>query len=275
MKKKTYLIILIILLILFGITSYTINNKKLNIIERTIKDTGGYIEKVINLPIKYIGNKITINKEKKNIYEKYNNIKKEIDKIDLYKTKIKELEKELKELKDALEIKSTLLEYDTINATVINRNVGYWYNNLTIDKGLKNGVKEGMAVIVNEGLIGKIETCSNYFSTVKLLTTNEILNKISVKIDLGDNYLYGLLDEYDSNNNVYKIEGITNSNLIKEGLTVTTTGLTDYFPSGIIIGKVSKIVKDEYDLNSIVEVKPTVNFNDINIVTILSRKASN
>ena len=54
---------------------------------------------------------------------------------------------------------------------------------------------------------------------------------------------------------------------------VTTTGLTDYFPSGILIGHVSKIVKDEYDLNSIIEVIPSVNYDDISIVTVLNRKA--
>ena len=54
---------------------------------------------------------------------------------------------------------------------------------------------------------------------------------------------------------------------------VTTTGLTDYFPSGILIGHVAKVVKDEYDLNSIIEVTPSVSFNDISIVTVLNRKA--
>ena len=54
---------------------------------------------------------------------------------------------------------------------------------------------------------------------------------------------------------------------------VTTTGLTDYFPSGILIGYVSEVVMDEYDLNSIIKVKPSVSFNDVSIVTILNRKA--
>ena len=54
---------------------------------------------------------------------------------------------------------------------------------------------------------------------------------------------------------------------------VTTTGLTDYFPSGLLIGKVSKIVKDEYDLSSIVEVTPAVNFENISTVVALNRKA--
>ena len=195
MKKKYYIIILIVLVVLLGITSYRINNNKLNIVEKNIKDGGSYIEKVLNEPINFIKNKIELQREKNNIYEKYVSIKKEKEKIDLYKAKINELEKELVELKNILELKYTLSEYDTINATVVNRNVGYWYNNLTIDKGLKDGVKEGMAVIVAEGLIGKIESTSNYFSTVRLLTTNEILNKVSVKIELEDNYLYEKADE--------------------------------------------------------------------------------
>ena len=66
---------------------------------------------------------------------------------------------------------------------------------------------------------------------------------------------------------------INHSYIVKEGDMVTTTGLTDYFPSGILIGKVSKVVKDEYDLNSIVEVKPTVDFENISVVTVLNRKA--
>ena len=90
---------------------------------------------------------------------------------------------------------------------------------------------------------------------------------------IADEYLYGLLIGYDKDLNIYSIEGITDSDSIKEGDLVTTTGLTDYFPSGILIGKVSRIVKDEYDLNSIVEVTPSVNFKDLSIVTVLNRKA--
>ena len=160
-----------------------------------------------------------------------------------------------------------------MNATVVNRNIGYWYNTLVIDKGSKNGVKQGDAVITPSGLIGKISSVSNFSSTVKLLTTNKISNKISVKISSNKQYQYGLLIGYDSERNVYKIEGVTNSKNIKEGDLVTTTGLTDYFPSGILIGKVSNIVKDEYDLNSLVEVEPSVNFDNISIVTVLNRKA--
>ncbi|MBQ2947225.1 MAG: rod shape-determining protein MreC [Bacilli bacterium] len=279
MKRKNnilkYIIIVIVsFALLLGISSYTIDDDKdLNFFEKAIKDTTTFIQTVFYAPIKFVSNELEIFNEKKDLYKKYTELKEKVEKTDLYYAQIEELQKEITELKSALDLNATLSEYTYINATVVNRNIGYWYNNLTIDKGSKNGIKKGDAVITNKGLIGKIIDVSNFSSTVKLLTSDEISNKISIKIDSSDEYLYGLLTGYDKENNVYKIEGITNSKKIEEGDLVTTTGLTDYFPSGIIIGKVSKIVKDEYDLDSVVEVKPSVEFENISIVTILNRKA--
>lgn len=273
-KLKYIIIVVVSLAILLGISSYTIDdNKNLNFFEKTIKDTTTFIQKIFYAPVKFVSDQLEVFNEKKDLYKKYAKLKEKADKTDLYYAQIEELQKEVTELKSTLDLNSTLSEYTYVNATVVNRNMGYWYNNLVIDKGSKNGVKKGDAVIISKGLIGKITSVSNFSSTVKLLTSDEISNKISVKINSKDEYLYGLLIGYDKEYNIYKIEGITDSDNIKEGDLVTTTGLTDYFPSGLLIGTVSKIVKDEYDLNSIVEVTPSVNFEDISIVTILNRKA--
>ena len=272
-KVKVIILVVVVFAILLGITSYTIDDDRdLNFFEKAIKDTTTFISKIFYTPIKFIKDEIDIHNEKKDLYEKYTALKEKESKTDLYYAQIKELQKEIADLKSTLDLNSTLSEYTYINATVVSRNIGYWYNNLTIDKGEKNGVKLGDAVITKNGLIGKITSVSNFSSTVKLLTTDEISNKISVKINSDDNYFYGLLTGYDKDLNVYKIEGI-NIDDIKEGDLVTTTGLTDYFPSGILIGYVSRVVKDEYDLNSIVEVTPSSDFKNISIVTILNRKA--
>jgi len=273
-KLKYIIIIIVSFALLLGISSYTIDeDKDLNFFEKAMKDTTTFITKIFYAPIKFVSNELEVFNEKKNLYKKYTKLKEKVEKTDLYYAQIEELQKEVTELKSTLDLNATLSEYTYINATVVNRNIGYWYNNLTIDKGSKNGVKKGDAVITSNGLIGKITNVSNFSSTVKLLTSDEISNKISVKINSNDEYLYGLLIGYDTESNKYKIEGITNSKTIKEGDLVTTTGLTDYFPSGILIGKVSKVVKDEYDLNSVVEVTPAVNFENISIVTVLNRKA--
>ncbi len=243
MKNKVIMVVLSI--VLFIITALTLSDDKtINFTTKPIKDTMAQIDSMF-----------TIKREN----------------TSLENTIIKELQKEINDLKETLELTRTLSEYDYINATVVNRNIGYWYNTLTIDKGLKNGINNGDAVITNDGLIGKTIQCSNFSCTVKLLTSDND-NKISIKINNEDKYYYGLLVGYDFNRNIYKIEGVSDVNNIKEGLTVTTTGLTDYFPSGILIGNVSSIIKDEYDLTAVIEVIPSVDFNDINIVTVLKRK---
>ena len=279
MKKKNINIkfviigIIILFVILMAITARSLDDKKeLNFFEKTIKDSVTFVQKIFYAPIGFVKEKVEMFSETKDLYKKYAKLKEKVEKTDLYYAQIEELQKEVTELKSTLELNSTLSEYSYVNATVVNRNIGYWYNTLTIDKGSKNGVNIGDAVITNQGLIGKITRVSNFSSTVKLLTSDEINNKISIKITSDDKKQYGLLVGYDINSNAYKIEGITDSNKIKKGDMVTTTGLTDYFPSGILIGYVSNIVKDEYDLNSIIEVTPSVLFDDTSIVTILNRK---
>lgn len=281
MKKKNnrqkYIIILVIAIIalFLGITSnFLDDDRNLNFFEKTIKDTSTFVQKIFYTPINFVKDKVEYFTETKDLYKKYTKLKEKVEKTDLYYVQIEELQKEVTELKNVLELNATLSEYTYVNATVVNRNIGYWYNNLTIDKGEKNGIQQGDAVITFEGLIGKIVNVSNFSSTVKLITSDEIKNKISIKISSNGKHLYGLLVGYDKDKNIYEIEGITDSNSVKEGDLVTTTGLTEYFPSGILIGKVSKIVKDEYDLNSIVEVTPAVNFKNISTVTVLNRKAS-
>ena len=263
--KYAIISVILVLVVLIGITSFNVNNedRNLNFFEKAIKDTTTFISKIVTSPTR-------IFKNNKNSDDK---LKEKAAKTDMYYAEIKELQKEVDELKKTLELNATLSEYTTINCTVVNRNIGYWYNNLTIDKGSKNGIKKGDAVVTNEGLIGKVVSLSNFSSSIKLLTSDEISNKISVKIEDDNNYYYGLLIGYNREKKVYEIEGLTDYKKIKEGDIVTTTGLTDYFPSGLLVGKVSKIVKDEYDLSSIVEITPAVNFENISTVVVLNRRA--
>ena len=274
--KKKYIIIAIIIvvaLMIFGTARSVRDDKKLNFLEKTVKDTVGFVEKIVNAPIDFVKDQIDLPKEKNRIYKKYKKIANDEEKTDSYLAKIDELNSEIDELKSLLELKSVLSDYTSINATVINRNVGYWYNMLTIDKGSHDGIEEGMAVVIDEGLIGRITKVSEFSSSVKLLTTDELSNKISVKINIDGKSVYGLLAKYDSSNNTYIVEGISDSDKIEEGSYVTTTGLSEIFPSGILIGMVKSVTMDSYGLTKVVEVTPSVDFKSINYVTVLKREA--
>ena len=190
--------------------------------------------------------------------------------IDLEK---EELEKEIHELKGLLEINNMLSDKVLVSANVVNRNIGYFYETITINKGKKDGIEEGMAVVVENGLIGKTVNVSNNYSDVVLLTSEQI-GGISVKIKSNEDYAYGLLKGYDKDNNVYKIQGISEILDIKIGEPVTTTGMGDIFPSGILIGIVKNITTDHFDLTKIIEITPSVNIYDFSVVSVLKRNVN-
>ena len=185
---------------------------------------------------------------------------------------VKGLEEEIEELKKLTNVKNVSSEFTIINASIIERNRSYWFNSLTIDKGLNDGLELDMAVINQDGLIGKINKTSAYTSEIKLITTNDINNKISIVIENNGQKVYGILNGYDLENDYLQITLTTKNIEINEGVLVTTTGMGGVFPRGIIIGKTVAVKEDTYDVGKIVLVKPSVNVKDLKYVGVLKRK---
>ena len=271
--KHILIIIIIIVIIILAIFSFTLKeDRQPNKFESLIKDTVTSVSKVVSYPFKWVFNKIDDYKELVDIREKYQDLLPEVDRIDSLISENTELRKQLESMKEELDIDYTINEYDFLNATVISRNISYWYNTITIDKGSYNGVEVDMVVVNSQGLIGKIVSTTTFTSDVKLLTTSDTNNKISVAISNGKNKLYGLIKDYNYNNNYLEVEGISNTESVSIGDYVYTSGLGGVFPSGILIGKVSEITTDEYDLAKIINVSPVANFDNINFVAVLKRK---
>lgn len=270
-NKYIYLVVLLVVIVVTAMSYMIKSNEKLNVFESLIKDTVVVVQKVFYTPIKNFSNIIDNFYSLKDVLEENKILKSNIEKIESLEAENIELKQEITKLKEELNIEHVLSEYDYLNATVISRNSLYWYNTLTIDKGKNNGIEEGMVVINSTGLIGKITNVSTFSADVKLITTNDTNNKISVTVTNGDNKLTGLINAYNYEDGYLKVEGISNTETVNVGDYVYTSGLGGVFPSGILIGRVENIITDVYDLSKIINVKPSANFDDINYVTILKR----
>ena len=271
--KHIFIIIFTLVIIIMAIFSYTIkDNRQLNRFESFIKDTTTSIEKVVSFPFKFASSKFNNLKELKDIRKKYQDLLPEVEHIEALNTENIELRKQLESLKEELSIDYTINDYEFLNATVISRNVSYWYNTITIDKGSYNGVDNDMVVVNSKGLIGKIVNTTTFTSDVRLITTSDTNNKISVTISNGKNSVNGLITNYNYKTNYLLIEGVSNTKKIGTGYYVYTSGLGGVFPSGILIGIVEDITTDEYGLTKIITASPVVDFSDINYVAILKRK---
>lgn len=275
-KRVVLIIVVVLIILLLVIFRITLKeDRKLNKVESLLKDGFTYTEKIIITPFNFIKEKITSYNKLKDVEKDNDILETSIDRIDSIEAENIELRRQLNALKEELNIDYSLADYEYLNATVISRNIGYWHNKITIDKGTYNGVEKDMVVINSKGLIGKVIKSSTFTSDIRLITTSDTNNKISVHISNGSSNLYGLINNYDYNSNVLELEGISNTKDVNIGDLVYTSGLGGIFPSGILIGKVTEITTDSYDLAKIIKVSPSVDFTDINYVSILKRKSDN
>ncbi len=276
MIPKKYVVVMIIILIILILIIFSFmlkGDRKLNPVESFLKDGLVYTEKVVTYPFNYISNKISEYKKLKSVNKDNAVLETSIDRVSSIESENIELRRQLDKLKEELNIDYTLVDYEYLNATVVSRNVGFWYNTITIDKGSYNGVEKDMVVINSKGLIGRIIRTSAFTSDIRLITTSDTNNKISVHISNGDNNLYGLINNYNYSDNLLEVEGISNTKDVTIGDYVYTSGLGGIFPSGILIGTVSEISTDSYDLAKIIKVVPSADFTDINYVSVLKRKS--
>lgn len=271
--KYIILIVIGIIILLLSIFAYIIKDKReLSKPEQILKDSIIFVENIVLYPFRYVSDKFIELYQLKDVYKENQILKSNLDRYDLIYTQNNELKKEVQALKEELEIDYMLSEYKYLNASVINRNLGYWYDTLTINKGSRDGIEKDMAVITSKGLIGKITKTTSFNSEIKLITSSNSNNKISVIIDTEGHELYGILTGYNEKTNKLIIEGISDNAEIKNDTIVYTSGLNDLFPSGLIIGKVSGIEKDNYGLSRNVYVTPSNDISDIKVVSILKRK---
>ena len=271
-KNRRLFLVILIIVIVSAVLFYTIKkDRSLNTFESFTKDIVVEVQKIFYQPIHGFSKMIEEFTSLKDVKKENQILKSNVEKMEATETENIELKQEIGRLKGELNIEHVLTDYDYLNATVISRNSFYWYNMLTIDKGSHNGIKEGMVVINSTGLIGKITNVSTFSSDVKLITTNDTNNKISVTVTNGDTKLTGIINGYDYKKGLLTVEGISNTATVNNGDYVYTSGLGGVFPSGILIGRVEGITTDDYDLSKIINVKPSAKFDDINFVTVLKR----
>ena len=272
-KKYIVLIIIGSIILLLALFAFTLRDeRKLNPVEKIIKDSVYFVTNIVTYPFDYIAKNINEFIVLKDVYKENEILKQNIDRYDYIYTQNQELKRQNDEMKKLLDIEYTIDEYDYINASIIERNLAYWYDTITINKGSSHGIEKNMAVITSNGLIGKVTKTSYFTSDVKLITSNNSNNKISVLISNKDKVSYGVLSGYDEEKNLLLIEGISDTTKIENDSLIYTSGLNNMLPSGILIGKVKTTTKDSYGLSIIVKATPSSNPNDLVMVSILKRK---
>lgn len=273
-RKKRLFIILIGIIILVVLIGFSLKSRdQLTTPEQFIKDTVGWTQSVVHTPVNFITNVFTNIDDLKDTY-KENQILKE--KLSQYKGliyEVQEIKKDNEELRKTLDKTKSIRDFAPIQATVISRTPERWVEQITINKGKQDGVRSNMAVITADGMVGKIQTISQFSSTVQLLTGFDQFNRISATISRKEgNDIFGLIEEYDKETNSLHFKIIEESETdLKKGEKVFSSGMGGVFPAGLFIGTVKEVVPDQYGLTRTALVKPAADMFEINNVIVVDR----
>jgi len=136
---------------------------------------------------------------------------------------------------------------------------------ITLDHGSLDGIKIGMPIIDNEGiLLGKITQTREHLSEGCLLFDDAC--RIAVAIQ-GQPTTIGVIQSDLSL--TLKIDFIPHSQQISENQIVVTSGLEEGMPAGLVIGRISTVIKDGNELWQHALVEPISNFSNLKLVTVI------
>lgn len=176
--------------------------------------------------------------------------------ISLLEEKVRYLESEYDELNDFKESMSLYASYNYLVTRVIFRENYFYDAEIIIEKGSNDGIKKGMAVVNENGLVGIVSDVLNETSKMKLL-----YNVDNLSVDV--NGVYGKLVYEDGN---LMIKDISRDIVINLNDEVYTAGLGN-IKEKLYIGKVSKVKDGVIEKEIIIE--SSVDFDHLNYLLIV------
>lgn len=178
-----------------------------------------------------------------------------------------ELAQENERLRRLLKFKSQA-RWTVVPAEVIGRDLGPWSRSLLINKGEKEGIRLGMAVITAVGLVGRISEVGNVSSRVALLTDPHF----RVTGVLLEKRVSGLVMGGGSGDCVMTYLPLDLE--LKAGEPVLTSGGQSFAPSGIPVGVVEKFWRDSSEMYQTARLRPAAPLTGVDEVLVVSWRPS-
>jgi rod shape-determining protein MreC len=159
-------------------------------------------------------------------------------------------------------------KYNFEVSKVINNSTDNFKNYLTINKGFADSLKPGMGVLCKDGIVGKVKSCSKYYSTITSVLNRDNLTSVKLKRTgtLGSMKWEGI----DPTTTVLKY--ISRHIKIKKGDTIVTSELNAIYPEGEMVGVIKEIkVKGNESFYNI-QVKLSTDFTSLSYVYVIKDK---
>ena len=211
--------------------------------------------------------------------DRYRDVTKLIEENEALKKRVAEMEeavrqaesdsdenKRLRQLLDLREQRRDLSDLET--ALITEYAVSNWTSSLTLDKGSMHGVEPGDCVMDATGaVVGVISrTGTNWSTALTLIDTDTSIGaQVFRTKELGvAKGAFALMESGEM-----RLDYLPADCHLLAGDLVVTSGLGGYFPSGLVIGTVKEVLRDESGSAAYAILEPKVNAADLTQVVII------
>lgn len=176
---------------------------------------------------------------------------------------LNEIENENNRLRKLLNF-SKRLQHKLLPAQVVAENLQGELRTIRLNKGSKDHVKKGAAVVTNDGVVGKVIRVDENFSDVlTIIDANSAIDSLDARTRAR-----GIVE--GRNIGRLNMKYLQRDDDVIPSDTIITSGLGEDYPKGILIGKVTHVDRKNFGISQDVLLEPSVDFTKIEEVFIVT-----
>lgn len=157
---------------------------------------------------------------------------------------------------------------ETVVARVVAKDVSTEFRAVRINRGENAGIRKDMAVVTNEGIVGRVLRTTP--TTADVVTILDLLSAVDsiVQRSRARGVVEGKTDE------VCQLRFVLRTDDIMPGDILVSSGLGGIFPKGLSVGTVSSVKRKPFGITQEVEVRPSVDFSKLEEVVIITKSSN-
>ncbi len=155
-------------------------------------------------------------------------------------------------------------ESQYLTATVIGRDPSPFLHYVIINRGSDDGLRRGLPVVSQQGLVGRIAAVTAGAARVQLITDPGMSVNVHLQPSEAEAILTGSLT------GELTLNLIPQEVSIQSGELVLTSGLGGNYPPNLLIGQVTSVRRLPYEIFQSASVQPVVDFSKLQIVLVIT-----
>ncbi len=207
---------------------------------------------------------ITVPKDVASLQQKNSELQAEVTQLQAQVIQLQQQISEAQVLYALLDFARARPDNQYIAAAVIGRDTNPFISYILIDQGSDAGLRHGMPVVTNQGLVGRIDAVTAGGARVQLITDPTSVVNVRIQSSQIEASMSG------SVTGELSLQMVPTNASISVGDVILTSGLGGSYPANVFIGQISSVLKRENDLSQTAVIQPVVDFTSLKAVLVIT-----